>query len=166
MSAQQSQALLSFELERRRFAIPALLVREIVRAVAVSALPRAPAIVEGMINLRGDLVPVLDIRSRFGLPAVPTHPQQYFVVAEAGARTVVLRVDHVIGLVEVPESAIEPPSLPGTEHVAGIAKLAEGLLVIHDLARFLSLDETVALDGALPVVALPGPSLPSGDSPE
>lgn len=164
MATYEVRALLSFELERRRFAIPAPLVREVVRAVAVSALPRAPAIVEGMINLRGIVVPVLDIRHRFGLPTLPTTPQQHFIVAQAGSRIVVLPVDRVLGLVEVEESAIEPTSLPGIELVAGIARLADGLLVIHDLARFLSLDESAALEGALAAVA-PHLFPQSGDGP-
>lgn len=144
-------ALLTFILGDARFALPASCVREVTRAVALTELPKAPPIIEGVINVRGDLAPVLDIRQRFRQPSAPLHPDQHFIVAWAGQRLVVLRVDRVTDLVEVDESAIEPVShaAPGTEHVRGVAKLADGLLIIQDLETFLALDEGHQVDRAL-----------------
>jgi purine-binding chemotaxis protein CheW len=144
-------ALLTFETADRRFAIPARLVLEIVRAVAISPLPKSPPIVEGIINYRGTLVPVLGIRQRFGLAPLPLAPEQHFLIAQAGSRPVALRVDRALDLVTIEESLIEPadPVAPGSEYVAGLAKLSDGLLVIHDLERFLSLPETHQLEAAL-----------------
>ncbi|MBI4420969.1 MAG: purine-binding chemotaxis protein CheW [Gemmatimonadetes bacterium] len=144
--------MLVFELAERRLALAGDVVHEVVRAVAISALPKAPAVVEGVVNWRGRIVPVLDIRARFGMPPVPLTPDQHFVFAQAGSRVVALRVDRAVDLIRVDESAVETAAaaaVPGAEYVVGIAKLADGLLVIHDLDRFLSLDEGAQLDAAV-----------------
>lgn len=145
-----SVPLLACEVAGRRLALRAAEVREVVRAVAVAPLPRAPDVVDGLINLRGEPVPVLDVRRRFGLAASEVLPGQHFVVARAGARTVALRVDRALELLEVPEEAIRSaePAVSGAEGVEGIAVLPDGLLVIHDLTRFLSPDDAAALDEA------------------
>lgn len=142
--------LLACEVADRRLALRAMEVREVVRAVAVAPLPNAPDVVDGVINLRGEPVPVLDVRRRFGLAPSEVSPREHFVVARAGPRTVALRVDRALELVEVPEEAIRSaePAVPGAEGVEGIALLPDGLLVIHDLARFLSPGEAAALDEA------------------
>ena len=143
--------LLAFEVAGCRYAAPAALVQEVTRAVAIAALPKAPPIIEGVINVRGAVVPVLDIRQRCGLPATSVTPDQHFLLAKVGNRLVALRVDRALELVGVAEGAIESAAgvAPGAEYVAGIAKLPDGLLVIHDLERFLSLDESQQLDTVL-----------------
>ena len=143
--------LLTFDVGGRPLALPAAAVREVTWAVAVTPLPKAPPIVEGVINVRGTLVPVLDIRHRLALPAQPVALHQHFIVAHAGQRLVALRVDRALDLVSVPEEAIETAArvAPGVEYVAGIAKLPDGLIVIHDLQRFLSLAEAEQVDTAI-----------------
>src|ERR1051325_3715596 len=143
--------LLTFEVAAKRLALSSECVHEVVRAVAIAALPKAPPVVEGVINLRGTLVPVLDLRQRFTLPSAQLAPEQHLIIAQAGTRLVALRVDRALHLVVVDVDAIESAAriAPGTEYVAGIAKLADGLLVIHDLERFLSLDEGARVDAAL-----------------
>lgn len=144
-------ALLAFALHGNRFAVPGRCVHEVVRSVAVAPLPGAPEVVEGVINYRGRLVPVLDVRSRFGFPPRPLDPTQHFVLADAGPRLVALRVDRALELLEVPAGDIESAAsvAPGTRHAGGVARLPDGLVVIHDLERFLSLDEGEALDASL-----------------
>ncbi len=143
--------MLRFDVAGRRLALPGHLVREVTLAVAISALPSAPPIIEGVINVRGLLVPVLDIRRRFRVPARALTPDQHFLIADAGARVVALRVDRVVDVLEIPRDAIEPvaPIAPGAEHVAGLVRLTDGLLVIHDLEAFLSLEEAGRVDAAL-----------------
>jgi purine-binding chemotaxis protein CheW len=143
--------LLLFALGEHRFALPAETVVEVVRVVAWAPLPLAPAIVEGVVNVRGTLVPVLDIRARFGNPAVAVDPDQHLIIARAGSRVVALRVDRALDLVGIPDGAVEPVEriAPGTRLVAGLARLPDGVLVIHDLERFLSLEEAARLDAAL-----------------
>lgn len=145
------QQFVVFQVADRRLGITGTLVREIIRAVAIAALPKAPPIVEGVINLRGVLVPVLDVRQRFALPPAPLVPEQHFLIAQLRDRLVALRVDRALDVVAVDETAIESAATvaPGGEYVAGVAKLPDGLLVIHDLERFLSLDESRQVDAAV-----------------
>jgi purine-binding chemotaxis protein CheW len=152
--------LLTLEVAGRHYAIPAACLQEVTRAVAISTLPKAPPIIDGVINVRGTIVPVIDVRQRCGLESRSVTPDQHFVVAHAANRVVALRVDQAIELLAVEESAIESAALvaPGSDYVAGIAKLPDGLIVIHDLDRFLSLEESSSLDAALAATpaALPG----------
>jgi purine-binding chemotaxis protein CheW len=143
--------LVLFETAGRRLALPASAVQEIVRAAAISPLPRAPEIVEGVINVRGTVLPVVDIRARFGLPASTLSPDQYFILAHTRTRVVVLRVDQVVGLIQVGHDAVLPPETvaPGSRHIAGIARLSDGVVVIQDLDQFLSLDEATRLEAAI-----------------
>jgi len=144
--------LVLFEVGQRRLALRAPVVQEIVRAAAISPLPQAPAIVEGVINVRGIVLPVVDIRSRFELPALALSPDHHLIVARTSRRTLVLRVDQVVGLIQVSGDAVLPPETvtPGSRHIAGIARLADGVVVIQDLDQFLSLDEAAELEAALP----------------
>jgi purine-binding chemotaxis protein CheW len=149
--------LLAFALGEHRLALIASAVVEVARVVATEPLPGAPAIVEGAINVRGTLVPVLDIRARFGLPAAEISLDQHLIIAQAGPRRVALRVDRALELVRVDEDAIEPSEevVPGARYVGGVAKLSDGVLVFHDLERFLALDEGAALDAALGAAGAP-----------
>lgn len=144
-------SLLVFTLDGERFALRAEDVERVVRAVAIAALPQAPAIVEGVINVAGAIVPVLDVRQRFRLPSRPLDPDQHFVIARAGPRTVALRVDRAEDVITVDQDAIEAASrsTPGVGYVAGIVKLEDGLLVIHDLQSFLALEEVAQLEAAI-----------------
>jgi purine-binding chemotaxis protein CheW len=149
--------LLTFALGEHRFALDAGAVQEVVRLVAAAVLPGAPAIVEGVVNVRGTLVPVVDLRGRFGLPPAALDPAQHLIVARAGPRLIALRVDRALELVRVPDDAIEPIEhvAPGTRLVSGLARVSDGVLVIQDLERFLSLDEGERLDAALSAAPAP-----------
>ena len=140
-----------FELAGQRHAIDAGVVRELVLAVSVVPLPRAPEIVEGIIDVRGTLVPVLDLRRRFALPPRPPHHADHLILARAGERPVALRCDRATGLLRLAPGQIEDVrrAVPGAGHLAGVTRLPDGLVLIHDLRTFLSLDEGAALDGAL-----------------
>ena len=133
-----------------RYAVRAADVVEVVRAAALVPLPGAPDVILGLLDLRGVPVPVLDARRRFGHPPRALDPAERFVVADAGARRVALRVDHALALVEVDASAVEDPRrhVAGVAQVAGVVALADGLLLIHDVVGFLSAAEAEALDRA------------------
>jgi purine-binding chemotaxis protein CheW len=143
--------VLLFTLEGQRYALPSADVRELVRAVRLTPLPRAPDVVEGLLNLRGELLPVLDLRRRFRLPPRPLSPMDHFIIARAGARLVGLRVDRAEGLLPLEPGTLDatPTTLPGVGYVAGAVKLPEGLVLVHDLRTFLSEAEALALDSAL-----------------
>lgn len=140
--------VLVFHLNRQRYGLIGADVRQILRAVAIAPLPRAPAIVEGIINLRGALVPVLDIRARFRLPAKPLAVTDHLIVATAGTRLVALRVDGTVDLLGINPALIEGPAAlaANADLIAGVAKLPDGLVLIHDLRAFLSAAEADALD--------------------
>jgi purine-binding chemotaxis protein CheW len=142
--------VLVFEVGGHRYGLPAADVQELLRAVSIVPLPRAPAIIEGIINLRGRLVPVLDVRRRFRLLARPLHPSDHFIVARAGERVVALRVDRAVDLVRLEAEDIEEAGavVPGAEYVAWVARSPHDLVLIHDLRTFLSREESAALDEA------------------
>jgi len=108
-------------------------------------------VVEGIVNIRGQVVPVISLRRRFGLPDKPPHPSEHLLLASAGARTVALRTDRVAGMARVEEAEIAAPAAltPAQTPFAGVAKLEEGLVLIHDLATFLQAAEAADLDKAL-----------------
>lgn len=134
-----------------RYGIPLEALREIVRAVAITPLPGAPRVVEGVIDVRGQVVPVLNLRRRFGHPEKPLDPSERIVLVHAGERSAALRVDEAEGLAVLAPGAVEDARAvtPGAEHVAGVAKLADGVVLIHDPAAFLSQAEAAVLDEAM-----------------
>ncbi len=143
--------LLIFELGGQRYGLPASDVRELLRAVTLTPLPRAPAIVEGVINVRGVLVPVLDIRARFCLPPKPPEPTDHLIVVQTGGRLVALRVDRALELARIEPASVERAEavVPGAAYVAYVAKFPDGLVLVHDLNTFLSHAEAAALTEAL-----------------
>ena len=143
--------LVVFGIEGQRYALPLSIVEQVVPMVAVSPLPQAPIVALGVINLHGTIIPVLDIRRRFGFPPRDYGLTSQLLVARTTRRTLALPVDEVAGVMEVPGDAVTPADkvLPGIGHVAGIVALADGLLFIHDLDTFLSLDEERQLAAAL-----------------
>lgn len=143
--------LLTFTLEGGRYGLDARGVREVARAVAVSRLPGAPPVVSGVVDVRGTLVAVFDLRRRFGLPPREADPDEHLVIARAGARTVALRVDRVLGLESTGEAPLADPrdAVPSARHVAGVARLPDGTTVVLDLAAFLSAAEAESLAEAL-----------------
>lgn len=146
-----TREVLVFEVGGQRYGLPSTDVRELVRAVAITPLPSAPAVIEGVVNVRGRILPVLDIRSRFHLPAKALDISDHFIVASAGSRGVILRVDRATHLALVDEAAFQAPQMlgPGADHVAGVAILDDGMVLIHDLVTFLSAAEASSLDEAL-----------------
>jgi purine-binding chemotaxis protein CheW len=154
----ESLQVLVVEVGGQHYGLPVADVRELVRAVAIVPLPRAPAVVEGIINLRGRIVPVLDIRSRFRLPAKPLEYTDHFVVAQTGERLVALRVDRALDLVQLEADDVEEARgvIPGADYVSWVAKLPHNLVLIHDLRTFLSRAESAALADALSAPESPG----------
>jgi purine-binding chemotaxis protein CheW len=144
-------SLLRVRLGGATVGLPALAVREIVRAVAITPVPGAPAIIEGAVSFRGLLVPVIDVRQRLALPPKTLDPDEFLVLLQAGSRTVALRVDDVDDLIEADGSAVaDSESLsPSLRGLAGVTALPDGVLVIYDPATFISQAETDALDAAL-----------------
>ncbi len=140
-----------FLLAGQRYALPLAAVDQVVRAVEYTVLPKAPDIVLGIINARGCVIPLVNIRRRFRLPEREVALTDQMVIAHTARRPVALLVDDVAGLFENPgqETVSAKDILPDTEYVNGVVKLKDGLVLIHDLDRFLSLEEADSLDRAL-----------------
>lgn len=138
-------------LAEQRYALHVTAVERVVPMVAISPLPKAPAIVLGVINLHGIVVPVVDLRRRLGLPPCEYGVTAHLVIARTSRRRVAMPVDEVLGVQGIAPTAVVVPDavLPGTVHVAGIATLPDGLLLIHDLDTFLSLHEEQQITEAL-----------------
>ena len=147
--------ILVFAVEGERYGVWTEDVREVVRAVAVSRLPGAPPIVHGVIGVRGRLVPVLDLRARFGLPRKEVDPAELFVIADAAGRMVAVRADRVEGISWLEEGMMEAPDVGDASSglVSGAARLGDGMVLVHDLAAFLSAAEAASLDASLAAAA-------------
>jgi len=143
--------LVTFSLDDRKFALYVSAVQRIVRVVEVTALPKAPEIVSGIINMQGQVIPVFDIRMRFHLPAREVQLNDELIIADTAKRTVALLVDSVNDVIEIPEEKIIAAEqiLPELEYVEGVVKTEGGMVLIHDLEKFLSRHEEKALDEAM-----------------
>lgn len=139
------------DLDELRVALRLSSVERVIRAVYVSPLPDAPEIVSGVVNAQGRVIPVFNIRRRFRLADRPAALTDRIVIAHTNQRPVALMADAVSGVLEYPAPDIIDAAsiLPGLAHVDGVAKLKDGLILIHDLGRFLSLDEASALERAM-----------------
>jgi purine-binding chemotaxis protein CheW len=140
-----------FALGTVRFALRLEDVEELTHAFAFERLPNAPALVLGVANLRGRLLPVFDLWRRFGLQSRPLRASDHFVVARAGARRMILQVERALELRSLRLSVLdELPSLPGAaELLAGAARVEDGVLFVYDLSRFLSQAEELELERAM-----------------
>jgi purine-binding chemotaxis protein CheW len=142
--------LVVFQLGAELYGVEIAGVHEIIRLQAITRVPRAPAFVEGIINLRGKVIPVVDLRRRFGLPKATHTRASRIVVVEIGDQVVGIIVDAVIEVLRVSAATVEPPSpvVAGldSEYLHGIAKLPERLVMLLNLDRVLARDERRALD--------------------
>jgi purine-binding chemotaxis protein CheW len=140
-----------FSVDSQRYGVPVAVTERVLPMVAISPLPGAPHAALGVINLHGDVVPVLDVRRRLGLAAREYGPAARLLVARSRLRVVALAVDDVAGVTDVEATAVKPPDavLPGIEHVSGVAAVPDGLILIHDLDAFFSIEEERQLAASL-----------------
>lgn len=144
--------LVLFDLASEHYAVSSQCVREIIRMQSITRVPGALEFVEGVTNLRGKVVPVIDLRKRLALPAGDETKDMRIVVLEVGSEYVGLIVDGVSEVLRVPYSLIEPPSEvvhgPDTDYILGIAKLESKLVILLDADRLLSMDEKQTVSAA------------------
>jgi purine-binding chemotaxis protein CheW len=142
MKRMTEQQLVLFDLASEHYAIDSMNVREIIRMQAITKIPGAPPSVEGVINLRGKVTPVMDLRKRLGLEAGQESKDTRIVVVEVGGQDVGLIVDGVSEVLRIPVSVIEPTSTiavaEGTDYILGVANLGEKLVIMLDIRRLLS----------------------------
>jgi len=143
--------ILVFTLDELAYALPLPIVTKVIHAIEMRHLPKAPEIITGIINVKGQIIPVADIRKRFGLVAHEIEPDNRLIIADTGKKQIAILVDTVTGIRDLSsrQLTIAKETLPFAEHIMGVAKVDDGLVLIYDLDRFLSLDEEKELEQAL-----------------
>ena len=133
--------LVSFTLDEVEYGIDILQVHEILRIPELTRLPNTPSYIKGVINLRGNVIPVVDVRERFGFPQIEVTDLTRIIVIEAEARQIGLFVDNVSQVIRISEKNIDPPSdlMEGVseEFITGIGRLKDHLIVILNLTNIL-----------------------------
>ncbi len=141
-TAVDDEQVVVFDVAQESYAVNIARVHEIIRPQQITVIPGAPACVEGVINLRGKVIPVLDLRKRFHLAAEDLTRTSRIVVVEINDQTLGLIVDGVSEVLRIATDRIEPPSplVTGIDsrYLRGIAKLEGRLIVLLDLDQVLS----------------------------
>lgn len=141
--------LVVFELENEKYGVDIASVEGIIKMQEITRLPHAPEFIEGITNLRGTIVPVVDLRTRFGLPPKEPTRDTRIVIANMDSSKVGIIVDAVTQVIRVPEDKIEPPPQMSvtinSAFIKNIAKLESELVILLDLGKVLSIEEREAL---------------------
>ncbi len=142
--------LVSFKVGSEQFAVDILRVQEINRMMELTQVPQCPEGVRGVINLRGRIVPVLDLRTRLGIDASEESESSRIVVVEVQGSTVGFIVDAVHQVLQIDPRIIEPTpqitSGQNTSYIQGVAKLDETLMILLDLDKLISTESLQMLD--------------------
>jgi len=137
--------LVGFRLEGEEFGVPIRDVREIIRMQEVTRVPHAPDFVEGVINLRGQVIPVVALRKRLGMPPKENDRNTRIVIVELDGELVGFVVDAVTEVLRLPKDQTEPPPemVVGVEqeYITAVGKLDDRFLILLDLHRILSREE-------------------------
>jgi purine-binding chemotaxis protein CheW len=141
-AAEAVEHLATFNLDREEYGVEVRLVQEIRRVSEITVVPRAPAFVRGVINLRGRILPVVDLKKKLGLGEVEIQKASRIVVVRLKERLLGLLVDGASQVLKVPMSRIEPPPdeivNKGGDTIRGVAKLEGRLVILLDLNRVLA----------------------------
>lgn len=137
--------LVTFSIGEEEFGVNILKVQEIIRTMEITKVPRAPQFVEGVINLRGKVIPIIDLRSRFGLASIPVDKDTRIIVIEINNIIVGFVVDAVSEVLRIPATTVEapPPVVAGvdSDYISGVGKLKDRLLIMLDLDKLLSTED-------------------------
>lgn len=153
VSADETQQYLTFSLGKEMFGIGILNIREIIEYGNVTTVPMMPAFVRGVINLRGSVVPVIDLAARFGRPPCEITRRSCIIIVEMGRDGERLQlgmvVDTVSEVLEIPDSQIEPPPAFGakirTDFIAGMGKVNDSFIILLNMNNVLAVDEMAML---------------------
>ncbi|MCZ6680349.1 MAG: chemotaxis protein CheW [Candidatus Poribacteria bacterium] len=149
--AGQELQVVGFELGSEKFGVDILTVREIIPVGSITRVPNAPDFVEGIINLRGEVIPVIDLRKRVGIEQSEFQKSTRIIVVELDEQQVGFIVDVVSQVLRIATDTVEPPPEmvmgTGSEYIKGVARVADKLLMFLDLKRVLSQTEQTAVQG-------------------
>jgi purine-binding chemotaxis protein CheW len=145
----EESQLVVFELSGEFYGVDISAVNTIIRMQEITEIPRSPDFVEGVINLRGSIIPVIDLRKRLGLKVSEPTRASRIIVIEANNQMIGMVVDAVAETIRLPQNAVEPPSpivlSADVEYVRGIGKLPDRLVVLLDLDKVLAPKEVEAI---------------------
>ena len=135
------EQLVTFNLGSEEFGVNIMMVQEIIRIPPITRVPKAPGYVEGVINLRGNVIPVVSLRSRFGMERAEDTELSRIIVLQVQTKVFGIRVDGVTEVLRLAEEAIEPPppvALGLDAHfIRGVGKIGERLLILLDLEHIM-----------------------------
>jgi purine-binding chemotaxis protein CheW len=149
-SHEEMLQLVGFHVGGEEFALDILRVQEIIRLQELTRVPSSPEFMDGVMNLRGKIVPVITLRRRFGLPRVPPDERTRIVIIEIKRTVVGMIVDSVSEVLRIPTDSVEPPPRLGKvdrEYVSGMGKIDDRLLILLDA------DQLMEEAGEMPSVA-------------
>lgn len=146
--AEDAIQMVGFILAGELFGVDILMVQEIIKQSPITCIPDAPEFIEGVINLRGNIIPIIDLHKRLNLPAAEQESEAptWTLILNVGGRITGFIVDQVTRVIKVPNSAIQPPpdmvvSVLKSQYISGICKLGEQIMAILDFNRILVVDE-------------------------
>jgi purine-binding chemotaxis protein CheW len=141
--------LISFIVGDEEYGLDILRVKEVIRIREITRLPKAPSFVKGIINLRGDVIPIIDLRDKFGLEVQEYTTTTRVIVVDVEAKLVGMVVDAASQVVRIPADQIDPPPpIAGglsTEYIRGVGKLDDRLVILLNIDRILTQEEKVEL---------------------
>ncbi len=151
VSMSKQYHLVVFSREGQRYALPLSAVDRVIHAVQVISLPKAPEMVLGVINMQGRVIPVLDLRKCLRLPAGDMELSDHLIIAHTSRWKVALVVNAVHGVIERSEEEVLAAEkiFPGIEHIGGVVKLEDDVILIHDLEKSISIAEEKGLAEAM-----------------
>jgi len=150
--ATDATGLVIFRLDDQRYALELLRVERVLPRVALTPFPKAPALVDGVFDFQGELVPAINLRRRFRWPERAPRLEDQLLVVRTPRRRLALVIDAVENVISVSAAELTAPAdiVPGLEFVRGVVRLPrEGIVFVHDLDQLLSLEEEARLEAAL-----------------
>ncbi len=145
--------LVSFKLGKELYGIEITKVREIILITEITRIPETPVFLKGLINLRSTVIPVIDLRVRFGLPEADLSDESRIMVIQACGRTIGIMVDAVSEVLRVKHDQIAPPPPTvaglGRDYLSGLVKLDDRLLILLDIDKIFGEEEITAIKNAM-----------------
>lgn len=148
----ESVQVATFHIGSEEYGVDISQIQEIIRMVEITRVPRTPAFMEGVINLRGQLIPIVDLRARFGLERREPTKNTRIIVTDIGTKRVGIIVDSATEVLTIPlESIEEPPEMiagVGADYLQGVGKVGDRLIILLDLTMVISAPQRTELEDA------------------
>ena len=158
VTSEEESRFLTFKLANEEYGVQVLKVRQITGLMKITAVAQMPRYMKGVINLRGQLIPVVDLRLKFGLEEIERTPQTCIIIVDVGKEIGIL-IDAVSDVLDIPSTEIEPPPSMGTlmnsSFILGMDKVGDAVKILLDIDRVLTTDELVDIESVASTAASP-----------